>query len=119
VRRVRRPLRTPLAWRCRSLLLSRQQFCARHRESGQQGPWLRGLRGLATGASPWDPLRAFGAHVLDFSMQRHIPMWQQIRRSLERHRALMLLSAVKKALLQSAPWMLVGDGGYGRGLAAR
>jgi len=65
------------------------------------------LRGLATGASPWDPLRAFGAHVLDFSMQRHIPMWQQIGGHWSDTGALMLQSAVKKALLQSAPWMLV------------
>ena len=64
------------------------------------------LRGLATGASRWDPLRAFGAHVLDFSMQRHIPMWQQIGGHWSDTGALLLLSAVKKALLQSAPWVL-------------
>jgi hypothetical protein len=65
------------------------------------------LRGLATSASPWDPLRAFGAYVLDFSMQRHLPMWQQIGGRWSDTGALLLLSAVKKALLQSAPWVLV------------
>jgi hypothetical protein len=66
-----------------------------------------GLPGLATAAPPWDPLRAFGAQVLDFSMQRHIPVWQQMGGHWSDTGALMLLSAVKKALLQSAPWVLV------------
>ena len=66
-----------------------------------------GLPGMATAAPPWDPLRAFGAQVLDFSMQRHIPVWQQMGGHWSDTGALMLLSAVKKALLQSAPWVLV------------
>jgi hypothetical protein len=65
------------------------------------------LSGLAPSASPWDPLRSFAAYVLDFSMQRHTPLWEQMGGRWSNTGALMVLSAVKKALLQSAPWVLM------------
>jgi len=72
-----------------------------------KGRGYASLPGLAPAAPPRDPLRAFGAQVLDFSMQRHIPLWRQMGGHWSDTGALMLHSAVKKALAQSAPWVLV------------
>jgi hypothetical protein len=60
-----------------------------------------------TGSTSADPLRAFAAQVVDFSWQAHLPYWEDMGGRWGQTGALLLSSAVKKALLQSAPWMLL------------
>ncbi len=64
------------------------------------------LAAVSGHSTPAEPLRAFAAQVVDFGLQAHLPYWEQMGGRWTGTGALMLLSAVKKALLQSAPWVL-------------
>lgn len=82
-----------------------------HLRLGSWNPISKGsgyvkLNALA-GDTSAQPLRAIGAQVVDFSWQAHLPYWEEMGGRWSQTGALLLSTAVKKALLQSAPWMLL------------
>ena len=83
-----------------------------HLRAGSWNPISKGVNyirvgGVGQAAPRWDAARAFLAQVLDFGVQPHVPYWEAMGGRWTGTGALLLLSAVKKALLQSAPWVMV------------
>ena len=72
-----------------------------------KGRGYAAVGGLSTIASPWDPLRSALGRVVDFSIYPQASLWTDMGGRYGQSGALLLLSAVKKALLQSAPWILM------------
>jgi len=72
-----------------------------------KGRGYASVAGLAASVSPWDPFRSAIGRVVDFSIYPQNALWTDMGARYGQSGALLLLSAVKKALLQSAPWMLV------------
>jgi hypothetical protein len=83
-----------------------------HLRAGSWNPISKGVGylhvgGIGKAAPRWDAARAFLAQVVDFNLYPRIPLWQDMGGRWTPTGALLLLSAVKKALLQSAPWITV------------
>lgn len=83
-----------------------------HLRAGSWNPISKGVAYLHVGgvgkvAPRWDALWAFLARVVDFGLQPRDPYWEATGAHWTSVGALLLLSAVKKALLQSAPWVMV------------
>jgi hypothetical protein len=83
-----------------------------HLRAGSWNPISKGVGylhvgGVGKAAPRWDAVRAFLAQVLDFNLQPHQSFWTDMGGRWTPTGALLLLSAVKKALLQSAPWIMI------------
>jgi hypothetical protein len=72
-----------------------------------KGRGYAAVGGLSASVSRWDPVRSALGRVVDFSIYPRDSFWTDMGGRYGQSGALLLLSAVKKALLQSAPWILI------------